>query len=123
MDDLVDNTILHELVHTWIAKGKSPKQIAFNKSWMTPLGKAARRARRDKRRALWVGKSGEDSVIGLKTTWQLEKDVEDQNVKGAKLDSDDFESSSYLKSDDDMKIPKDDMKERAFYKGYYGKKT
>ena len=54
---------------------------------------------------------------------QLEKDVEDQNVKGAKLDSDDFKSSSYLKSDDDMKIPKDDMKERAFYKGYYGKKT
>ena len=54
---------------------------------------------------------------------QLEKDVEDQNVKGAKLDSDDFKSSSYLKSDDDMNIPKDDMKERAFYKGYYGKKT
>ena len=76
MDDLVDNTILHELVHTWIAKGKSPKQIAFNKSWMTPLGKAARRARRDKRRALWVNRQGDDSVMGLKTTWQLEKDVE-----------------------------------------------
>ena len=29
MDDLVDSTILHELVHTWIAKGKSPKQIVF----------------------------------------------------------------------------------------------
>lgn len=53
----------------------------------------------------------------------LEKSVEDQNVKGAKLGSDDFDSSEYLKSDDDMNIPKDDMKERAFYKGYYGKKT
>ena len=85
MDDLVDNTILHELVHTWIAKGKSPKQIAFNKSWMTPLGKASRRARRDKRRRLWVGRQGEDSVMGVKTTWQLEKDVEEMvtNFKAA----------------------------------------
>jgi len=53
----------------------------------------------------------------------LEKSVEDQNVKGGKLDSDDFDSSDYLKSADDRTIPKDDMKERAFYKGYYGKKT
>jgi len=76
MDELIDNTILHELAHTWVAKGKSPKQFALDKSIWNPLGKAARRRRRDKAFSKWNKDREPQSVMGLKSQWDLERDVE-----------------------------------------------
>ena len=55
---------------------------------------------------------------------ELEVEIEQKKIKGATLDQDDFSTKKYykdgLKSSDDKKIPKDDLTERAFYRGYNG---